>query len=370
MKGQRNMKKIAIFLPNLKGGGAERVFVNLSNAFVQRGFDVDIVLIQKCGELLDSLDKKVNIINLDKKRIRQSFIPLTSYLKKNKPDAFITVMWPLTVLGTLAFRLSGCNGSVIVSDHNTLSLSTASFNKLKKTLLAKTIKHFYPLADIRLAVSNGVSADIKEFSGLENCNIDVIYNPVLMHSGNEFQSFPNRQRSRIINVGSFKAQKNQKLLIRAFAKIVYIVDAELVIIGDGPLRKSLEELVKELNLSNYVIIPGFKKDVTAEYRKSKLFVLSSDYEGFGNVLVEAMSVGTPVVSTDCKSGPREILADGKYGTLVPVGDVDALAQAMLDSLQQEHDVEALKRRAADFSVDKIAAQYLDVMFPERLESNG
>lgn len=364
------MKKIAIFLPNLKGGGAERVFVNLSNAFVKRGFEVDIILIQECGELLDSLDKEVRTIDLNKKRIRQSFIPLISYLKKNKPDAFITVMWPLTVLGTLAFRLSGCNGSVIVSDHNTLSLSTAGFNKLKKTVLAKTIKHFYPLADIRLAVSNGVSADIKQFSGLKNCNIDVIYNPILMHSGDEFQSKPKYKRSRIINVGSFKAQKNQSLLIRAFAKIVHIIDVELVILGDGPLKEDLEALVQELNLSNYVIFPGFKKDVTAEYIKSDLFVLSSHYEGFGNVIVEAMSVGTPVISTDCKSGPREILCDGKYGKLVPVGDVDALAQAMLQSLQEEHDIESLKMRAADFSVDKIAAQYLDIIFPKRLLKNN
>ncbi|QOD11858.1 glycosyltransferase [Psychrobacter sp. 28M-43] len=363
------MKKIAIFLPNLKGGGAERVFVNLSNAFVKRGFEVDIILIQECGELLDSLDKEVHIIDLDKKRIRQSFIPLISYLKKNKPDAFITVMWPLTVIGILAFRLSSCNGSVIVSDHNTLSLSTAGFNRLKKAILAKSIKYFYPLADIRLAVSKGVSEDIKHFSGLKNCKIDVIYNPVLIHSENEFLTKPKTERLRVINVGSFKTQKNQSLLIKAFAKIAHIIDVELVILGDGPLRTDLEALVQELNLSNYVIFLGFKKDVTAEYIKSDLFVLSSDYEGFGNVLVEAMSVGTPVVSTDCKSGPREILCDGKYGKLVPVNDVDALAQAMLQSLQEEHDVEGLKRRAADFSVDKIASQYLDIMFPERLVKN-
>ena len=129
------------------------------------------------------------------------------------------------------------------------------------------------------------------------------------------------------------------------------------------MKKDLEALVQELNLSNYVIFPGFKKDVTTEYIKSDLFVLSSDYEGFGNVLVEAMSVGIPVVSTDCKSGPREILCDGKYGKLVPVNDVDALAQAMLQSLNEKHDIEALKLRAADFAVDKIAEQYLDIIFP-------
>lgn len=363
------MSKIAIFLPNLKGGGAEKVFVNLSNSFVQRGYEVDIILIQKCGELIDSLHKNVNIIDLDKKRIRESFRPLVSYLKKNQPDVFITVMWPLTVLGTFAFRLSGCNGSVVVSDHNTLSFSTASFSKFKKIVLAKSIKYFYPLADIRLAVSKGVAQDINEFTGLNYSAFNVIYNPIVIDLENDLLKKDKNSCKRILNVGSFKLQKNQNLLIRAFSKIAHTTDVELIILGDGPLRKDLEKLVKDLDLSDKVTLPGFKKDVTIEYKKSDLFVLSSDYEGFGNVLVEAMSVGTPVVSTDCKSGPREILCDGKYGKLVPIGDVDALAKAMLQALQEEHDTEALKHRAADFAVDKIVEQYLDIIFPERLREN-
>jgi len=361
-------KKIAIFLPNLDGGGAEKVFVDLSTAFVQRGFAVDMILIQKQGELLDTLDEKVRIIDINSKKIRGSFAPLFSYLRNNDPEILIAVMWPLTVIATIAFRLSRCSGRVVVSDHTTLSLSTAEYSKHRKKVLVQTIKWVYPLADVRLAVSNGVAADIKQLAGLANSKFNVIHNPIDMPIEDKAVENTIRERCRVINVGSLKWQKNHALLIKAFAKLLEHIDAELVIVGDGELRSQLEELIAGLDLQDYVTLVGFKKDVAAEYIRADLFVLSSNCEGFGNVIVEAMSAGVPVVSTDCQSGPREILAEGKYGTLVPIDDVDALAKAMLKSLQQPHDGQLLKNRAADFSLEKIANQYLDVMFPEGINN--
>lgn len=363
-------KKIAIFLPNLSGGGAEKVFVSLSAAFVERGFAVDMILIQKQGQLLDTLDDRVRVIDINSKKIRGSFAPLVKYLKNNNPEILIAVMWPLTVLATVAFRLSGCQGRVIVSDHTTLSLATASYSKPRKRVLAQTIKWIYPLADIRLAVSNGVAADIKQLSGLADTKFNVIHNPIDIHMHSEEAQNTTTNRFRVINVGSLRRQKNQALLIKAFAKLLQEVEAELVIVGEGELRGDLEQLIAQLHLEDYVTLTGFKKDVAAEYKQADLFVLSSDCEGFGNVIVEAMSAGVPVVCTDCQSGPREILAGGRYGTLVPIGDANALAKAMLESLQQPHDGQALRARAADFSLEKIAGQYLDVIFAERIESYG
>ena len=364
----KSKKKIAIFLPDLSGGGAEKVFVSLSTAFIERGFAVDMILIKKEGELLDTLDKRVQVIDINSKKIRGSFLPLLSYLRRHNPEVLIAVMWPLTVLAISAFRLSGCKGRLIVSDHNTLSLSTAKYSKYKKSVLAQTIKWIYPLADIRLTVSEGVAADIKQLSGLFESKFNIINNPIDMKIQSDAAENTVRGHFRIINVGSLKLQKNQALLIKAFAKLLEDIDAELVIVGDGELRGELEQLIAQLGLQDYVTLTGFKEDVAAEYIQSDLFVLSSDYEGFGNVIVEAMSAGVPVVATDCQSGPREILAEGKYGTLVPVGDVDALAKAMLQSLQQEHDGQVLRKRAADFSIEKIANQYLDVIFPEGINS--
>lgn len=364
------MKKIAIFLPDLRGGGAERVFLNLSKGFVARGYAVDMVLIRRQGELLDQLPSKVSVIDFDKSRIRSTFLPLLRYLRNAKPDALITVMWPLTIIGTLAFLVSGIKTKVVVSDHNTLSLSTADDTCIKRFLLSKTIKYVYPLANIRLAVSNGVAADVEQLSGLKQDTIKVIYNPIespsydlsvvrlaALESTNEVRT--------IISVGAFKAQKNQMVLIKAFAKVKARLNARLIILGDGVMRAELEQLVQQLGLDDSVSLPGFKKDIQAYYQTADVFVLSSNYEGFGNVIVEALAHGVPVVSTDCPSGPREILCDGKYGKLVAVGDVDALADAIVASLGQAHDPVRLIRRAADFSIERIASQYLELLFSER-----
>ncbi len=169
--------------------------------------------------------------------------------------------------------------------------------------------------------------------------------------------------ARIMTVGRLKRVKNHALLIRAFAKVSEIQPARLMIVGDGELRDELEALIAELGLGGKVVLPGFVNDPTPLYRSADLFVLSSNYEGFGNVIVEAMACGVPVVSTDCPAGPSEILENGRFGTLVPVGDVDALASAMMSALQTGHDPEVLKRRAAAFAPEVAASKYLDLLFP-------
>ena len=168
---------------------------------------------------------------------------------------------------------------------------------------------------------------------------------------------------RIETVGTLKAVKDFPTLLRAFARLREQANARLLILGEGEGRAELESLVQSLGLSDAVELPGFVGDPGPYYAKADLFVLSSDHEGFGNVIPEALGRGVPVVSTDCPSGPREILCDGKYGALVPVGDAEALAQAMLASLQSTHDPAALKARARDFAVDTIAGQYLDHLLP-------
>src|SRR5690606_26732556 len=138
----------------------------------------------------------------------------------------------------------------------------------------------------------------------------------------------------------------------------------LCILGEGEERPRLQALVDALGLDGRLLLPGYQSDPAPWYAHADLFVLSSDHEGFGNVIVEALEQGVPVVSTDCPSGPREILEGGKYGTLVPVGDAAALASAIDDALSREHNHDALKRRAQDFSVDKAADAYLDLLLPD------
>jgi glycosyltransferase involved in cell wall biosynthesis len=228
----------------------------------------------------------------------------------------------------------------------------------------------YRLASARVGVSNGVVDDIAQLSGLSPDRFSVIHNPVRLRDTPSFESLADAEAlwgvprgARLISVGKFKAQKNHPLLLRAFARLSR-PDARLMLVGSGDGEPALRQLAAELGVAERVIFAGFKADPTPFYATSDLFVLASDYEGFGNVIVEALRCGVPVVATDCRSGPREILDDGKYGRLVPVGDADALAEAMFESLDGIHDPAVLKARAGCFSVAKAADDYLGLLLPD------
>lgn len=234
--------------------------------------------------------------------------------------------------------------------------------------LEPSVKLLYPLADARIAVSKGVANDVAALGSLDRASLTVIYNPAAVDPSPGAAELPDPWRDtsgrRVLSVGTLKAVKDHATLIRAFAKVRNRTDATLVILGDGVLRLDLEHLIAELDLGGAVRLPGFKLDPWPWYRGADLFVLSSRSEGFGNVIVEALQCGVPVVSTDCPSGPREVLDDGKYGRLVPVGDAEALSVAMLDALGEQADRGPLRARAAEFSVEKAADRYLRIMFPD------
>lgn len=225
-----------------------------------------------------------------------------------------------------------------------------------------------------MGVSQGVATDLERFVGLAAGSVLARHNPVtgtatVQPSSSVLtasaRAWAHGSSRRVLAVGSFKAQKNFPLLLEAFSRLRQHIDVRLLILGEGSLRPTLEAQVQALGLDDVVDLPGFVPETASYYARADLFVLSSDSEGFGNVIVEALEQGVPVVSTDCPGGPREILEGGRYGRLVPVGDAQALAGAMLDTLQSTHDSAALKLRAQDFSIDKIADQYLDLLLPDR-----
>jgi glycosyltransferase involved in cell wall biosynthesis len=164
-------------------------------------------------------------------------------------------------------------------------------------------------------------------------------------------------------VGTLKVIKDYNTLLHAFALLRQRVDARLLVLGEGECRPALEAQISQLGIETSVFMPGFVKDLSPYYQHADLHVLSSTGEGLPTVLIEALEAGTPVVSTDCQSGPREILSDGKFGRLVPVGEAVALAAAMSESLAATHDTTALKARAQDFSIDKAVDQYKELLFP-------
>ena len=355
--------RIAILLPDLRPGGAERMHVTLARHWLQQGVDVDFVLQRNTGELLAEVPDDATVFDMRAGRVRRILLPLMKYLRERSPAAVLAAMWPLTVMCPLAARICGYRGRVVVSEHAPQSLSYADRGHLHNIFMMTSMRACYPWADHRVAVSRGVAEDMSRLSGLEIDKFDVIHNPAA--TGRVLQradcNLPfSCKGPLILTVGSLKKVKRHDLLIRAFA-LLRIPAACLVILGEGAERRKLEDLARELGVGHRIHMPGFQGGPGPWYARADLFVLSSDHEGFGNVIVEALEQGTPVVCTDCPSGPREILDDGKYGALVPTDNVDALAKAMEDSLSRGHDRELLKGRARAFSVDQAAAKYLNLL---------
>jgi glycosyltransferase involved in cell wall biosynthesis len=356
-------------LPDMRGGGAERVALRLIGDFLKAGHEVDLVLLQEIGELLPLLPSEVRVFDLGALRVRSGIWPLVRYLRQRRPHAMQISMWPLTAIGILAHRLARSRARIVTSDHAALSKHYPPSKPLTYRSLTLSVRLFYPLADARILVAKDAADDLARISGIDRGTIEVVYNPVGEPPENvgttrEIEMLWGDADQRIITVGTFKAQKNHQLLVRSFASAFRGATVKLMILGEGELRFGLEALARELGVAEQVLLPGFTTDPWPYYASADLFALSSNYEGYPLVLIEALRSGLPIVSTDCESGPREILDDGRFGELVPVGDEAALAEAMKSALARPHDTAALRARAEALSGQATSDRYLELMLGE------
>jgi glycosyltransferase involved in cell wall biosynthesis len=358
------MTDIAFFLMDLNGGGAEKVMLSLANGFAKQGLEVDLVLVKLEGEYLTSISPKVRTIDLKSRRLIAGLPKLVKYLKKNRPKVMISALEDPNTIAIIAKILARVPTRTIVTVHNHLSRECMQSSHLKRKLTPFFIRWLFPIADKVVSVSQGVADDAARLSGLNPEHIQVIYNPIFSPDLLEkFQApvnhhwFDARQPPVILGVGRLTKQKDFATLIRAFALVQRRYPVKLMILGQGEELPTLEALVKELNLVNVVTFSGFVANPYAYMTKAKMLVMTSIFEGFGNVLVEGMVAGISVVSTDCESGPSEILANGKYGMLAAVGDVQGLATAMINTLNNPFDPEFLKKRGQEFSLEAALAKY-------------
>jgi glycosyltransferase involved in cell wall biosynthesis len=331
---------IAIFLPSLTGGGAERVMLNLATGMADLGFNIDLVLAKAEGQYLSQVSKHINVIDLDSPRTLQSLPKLIRYLKRAKPKALISAIEHTNILAIWAKKLSGVATKVIISEHNPPSMlkhaTQATVKKLGAIKLAMRLS--YPMADQIIAVSQGVADDLETLVAKDK--VQVIHNPVLRKE--MFQKakepldhpwFTSGEPPVILAIGRLEKQKDFPNLIGAFAQLRQQQPVRLLILGEGQERPALESLIAELGLQKDVSLHGFDSNPYRYIQHCSVFVMSSVMEGLPTVLIEAMALGSRLVSTDCESGPREILADGKYGILVPIQDSTALAKAIKESLK-------------------------------------
>lgn len=363
------MTDIAVFLPSCGGGGAERAMITLANAFARKGYKVDLVLALAKGPYLAEVSADVQVIDLGAKRVITSLPGLVAYLRRVRPGVVLSALNHANVIVVLARCLASVPVRIVVSERSHPSLNFHRPQNFRAQLIPMLMRWAYQKADGIVAVSSGVADDLAEMIGLPRENIFVVYNPMDMDEIVEKSKvrldhpwFGEMQLPVILAVGRLTEAKNFSLLIRAFAKVKERYDCRLVILGEGELRTDLSRLIDELGLKDSVDLPGFVENPYSWMSRASLFVLSSSWEGLPNALIQAMICGTAVVSTNCPSGPNEILEGGKWGALVPVDDDDALANAICNHFGSSDDhVPNVMTRAADFGVDSAVSGYLKVL---------
>ncbi len=350
-------KRVSFFLPNLLVGGAERATVYLANGLAQRGYHVDLVLMKAEGPNLQCVAEPVRIIDLNTRRAMASILPLARYLRREKPDMLLPALEHANVAAFLGRALARVSVPLVANVHTTLSRAMAHGVHLQARGLALAVRWCYPRMDAIATVSCGAAEDLIRAAGARPQCVRVIY-PILTEGIGEISRrpvdhpwFAAGQPGVVLGVGRLCPQKDFATLIRAFGLVRRRHAVRLVIFGEGGLRAELERLVNELDLTEVVALPGYAENIFSCMAKAALFALSSAWEAMPMVLTEALACGCPVVATDCRSGPDEILQGGRYGRLVPVGDVEALAEAMCRTLSEsrpEFPQEALRPFSADF----------------------
>jgi len=363
-------RKLIFHVPTLGGGGAERVFVLMANALAERGHHVTLFTWNAVGPNAALRSDAVHLVDLGipvtgggfgKPRTLSGLWRSSRFYRRQRPDAVFSGPEFANLVTALALNLALSPARFFPSFHAAASIPSNDFGSKIAARLAALVA---ARATKLIAVSAGIGRDLSA-RGVPQSKIAVIHNPLPpgIHDGAR-HTYPWQaelealgQGPVIVTAGRLTAVKDHKTLLAAFAQLRATRPARLAIFGDGPLKAELEAEAARLGIAGSTLFPGYVNDPVAVYGVADLFALSSVSEGFGNVLIEAMAAGVPVVSTDAPHGPREVLEDGALGRLVPVGDATALAAAMAAALDAPTDTAALKARAADFEIDVIADRY-------------
>ena len=366
--------KVAIFIPDFAGGGAQRVNVNLANELARQGLAVDYVVHNADGPFATQLADNVRLVTLGGRRFETSFLRFCRYIVRERPKALMASMTHPGVFALLAKKLVGGQTRFLVQNQNTSSVEYANARPVSRLWL-RLLGFLLPSADAVVAVSKEAAEDLVRMFPKTSGNVVSIYNPVfepgILELAEEPLAHPwfgDPQVPVVLSVGRLAPQKDYGTLLAAFAQVLKVRKARLVIVGEGPDRPALTARAEELGVAEFVDLPGFQSNPYAFMRNAQVFVLSSIFEGLPLVLVEALACGTPVVSTRCPSGPGEVLEEGKWGRLVPVGDARAMADAVLSALDEPADPSALVARARRFSARSIAPEYVKAFFPSGGES--
>ena len=391
----------AFFLFDLHGGGVAPVMLALAAELTDRGHRVDLAICRATGPHREQVPDSVQVFQLRRSVLfpvhvlaaaprdvpgllldfawtRRPIITLpylqglVRYLRRERPVTLLAAQETANLAAIWAAGRAGASTRIVISAHTHLSSELAHRAGAAALFLKSVIRRNYRRADAWVAVSNGAANALSECAGLPRREIATIHNGVvnakLIKRAGEHVDHPWFQPNSppvVLSAGRLEPAKDFALLLRAFTRVREERRARLVVLGEGALRADLEALARDLGIDSDLAMPGFVQNPFSWMARAAVFAVSSAWEGFGNVIVEALAVGCPVVSTDCPSGPAEILDGGAYGRLTPAGDSDALARAIVATLDESPRRERLRRRGRHFSSARAAEQYLDVLLDER-----
>ncbi|WP_428489955.1 glycosyltransferase [Rhodopila sp.] len=366
--GSASGLSVAIYLHDLAGGGVERQSLIIAEEFRRRGADVTLVLHRLRGQLLDQVPPGLRVVDLNSSRTLMDVPGLARFLRAKKPDILLSNVDLNNVAALLAKSISFSHTKVVICQHNPISISFAAGESRLYRHIAMAYRMLSPLITRAVAVSDGVAAELATLARLPKELILTINNPVV---GPDFQARSmepvdhpwlgsTRSGSVFVTAGRLVPQKDHETMIRALAIHRREMDSRLIVLGTGPRQDELVDLVARLSLTHAVDFAGFHSNALPFFREADAFLLSSRCEGFGNVVVEALGCGAPVIATDCEYGPREILDGGRYGVLVEPRNPAALAEAMdqVATLRERFPADMLRERAGDFSYAACASRYM------------
>jgi glycosyltransferase involved in cell wall biosynthesis len=358
-------RRLAVLISLSGAGGVERMVLNLVEGLAARGLAIDLLAIRADSAHLGPLPPGVRLVDLGVRHSGLAVVPLARYLRRERPPALLAAKDRAIRAAVLARGLAAWRGRLVGRLGTNLSAALEGRSAAVRWLRIAPMRLLYRGVDAIVAVSEGVAEDTRRITGLPAARIGVVRNPVVTPQLAELAAVPcphpwltSPTVPVILGAGRLTEQKDFATLLRAFARVRAARPARLVILGEGRLRGALERLADDLGVRDGVALPGFTANPYPWMARAALFVLSSAWEGSPNVLTEALALGVPSVATDCPSGPRELLADGRYGPLVAVGDDAALAAAMLATLTAPLPADTLRAAVADYTVEAAARGYL------------
>jgi glycosyltransferase involved in cell wall biosynthesis len=358
---------VTIYMHDLSGGGVERQTLALARQLKMIGLTVTLLLHQAHGELRETVSSDLRVVDLHSRRTLQDIRLIARFLRQEQPDVLIANLDHNNVAAALGNLLAGIKTKLIICQHNSMSAAHFHGERWTYRFIPMMYRLLSPCIGRAVAVSNGVGRELHTLAHFPERKLTVIHNPVI---GPDFEYraaqpaahpwFDQPETPVFVTAGRLVALKDQETLLRALAIHRRHCPSRLLVLGTGPLRDSLLALTSELGLRDAVDFLGFVENPLPYFRCSDAFVLSSYSEGFGNVLVEAMGCGTPVIATDCEYGPAEILDHGRYGVLVPPRNAQEMARAMdrVADLRRQWPPVMLKARAEEFTEAACAAAYL------------